>query len=272
MIARPPPSQANYQASGTIRTTFLAHSTPFRSVGAYPRRPPIWGRLNQIIRRTEERVVWLPAIWTADRGDRQITIDCLIRSLPTHGWHLRAEALRLVAQIVAETQPRLVLELGSGSSTVLLAHQCANLGGGARVVSLEESPFFAAQTRRLLRHHHLLDWVSIVVSPVVRTRVGHWHGYCYEMSEASLASAMASEQAELALIDGPMSAWTMRGDCRYATLPLIRRWLAEGAILIIDDAHRRRERDIIERWTAERLFQPLRSYAVGGGLSVGRML
>src|SRR5918997_489582 len=107
--------------------------------------------------------------------------------------------------------------------------------------------------------------------PVVRTRIGHWRGYCYEMSEAGIASAMAGERAELALIDGPKSAWTMRGDCRYATLPLIRRWLVDGALVIVDDAHRRRERDIIERWTAERLFEPLRSYAVGGGLNVGRV-
>jgi hypothetical protein len=92
------------------------------------------------------------------------------------------------------------------------------------------------------------------------------------MSETSIGSVMAGQQADLVLIDGPMSAWTGRGDCRYGTLPLIRRWLADEAIVIIDDAHRRRERQIIERWTAEGLFQPLQSYAVGCGLSVGRAL
>jgi hypothetical protein len=67
--------------------------------------------------------------------------------------------------------------------------------------------------------------VSIVISPVVHTEIGKWQGYCYEMSESSIAPAMADERANLVLIDGPMSAWTMRGDCRYGTLPLIRRWL-----------------------------------------------
>jgi hypothetical protein len=211
-------------------------------------------------------------MWAAHHADRQDPITRLIRTLPTRGWHLRAEAMKLVAQIVAEVRPRLVLELGSGSSTVLLARQCASLGGEARVVSVEERPLFAARTSRLLRHHNLLDRVSLVVSPVVRTRIGHWRGYCYEMSDSGVASAMAGNQAELVLIDGPMSAWTMRGDCRYATLPLIRRWLTNSAIVLVDDADRRQERDIIERWTAERLFQPLRSYPVGGGLSVGRVL
>jgi hypothetical protein len=217
-------------------------------------------------------VVRLPAILCADRADRRTSIEHLIRGLPTHGWHLRANALRLVAEIAAEANPRLFLELGSGSSTVVLARLCESLGGGARVVSIEEAPTFASRTRRLLRRHGLLDRVSIVVSPVVRTQIGDWLGYCYEMSEASLASVMGGERANLVLIDGPMSAWTMRGDCRYGTLPLIRRWLADRALVIIDDAHRRRERQIINRWTAESLFQPLRSYAVGGGLSVGRAL
>ena len=214
----------------------------------------------------------VPAVGAADRADRQSVIDRLIRALPTHGWHLRADAMRVVAGIVAEARPRLILELGSGSSTALLARQCAGLGGGARVVSVEERSLFAARTRKLLRRHDLLDRVSIVVSPVVGMRIGSWHGYCYEMAETAIAAAMAGEQADLVLIDGPMSAWTMRGDCRYGTLPLIRRWLAEGAIAIVDDTDRRRERDIIARWTAERLFEPLRSYGVGGGLSVGRAL
>jgi predicted O-methyltransferase YrrM len=217
-------------------------------------------------------IAWLPAIRFADRADRETPIERLIRALPRHGWHLRTEAMRLVAEIVAATRPRLVLELGSGSSTVLLARQCASLGGGARVVSVEEKPFFAARTSRLLQRHGLLDRVSILVSPVVRTRIGSWRGYCYEISEAGIASALAGERADLVLIDGPMSAWTLRGDCRYGTLPLIRRWLADHAIVIVDDADRRRERDTIERWTAERLFEPLRFYAVGDGLSVGRVL
>ena len=199
-------------------------------------------------------IAWPPTIRTADGADRETPIDGLIRALPTRGWHLRAEAMRVVAEIVAEARPRLVLELGSGSSTVLLARQCASRGGGARVVTVEESPLFAEQTRRRLRRHNLLDLVSIVVSPVVRTRIGCWRGYCYEMSEADIASAMAGERADLVLIDGPMSAWTLRGDCRYATLLLIRRWLAERAIVLVDDADRRYERDTIERWTAENLF------------------
>lgn len=215
---------------------------------------------------------WLPATPAAERVDHATATDRLISALPTRGWHLRADALRLVADIVAETRPRLVLELGSGASTVLLARQCASLDTKARVVSVEESPFFAARTTKLLRRHRFCDWVSVVVSPVVRTRIGDWRGYCYGMSEAAMASAMDGERAGVVLIDGPMSAWTMRGDCRYGTLPLIRRWLAAGALVIVDDANRRRERGIIERWTEEGLFHPLRSYAIGDGISIGHVL
>jgi hypothetical protein len=227
---------------------------------------------HHIILSTAYMIASLPVIGAGGRADGQTATDRLIRRLPTLGWHLRADAMRVLAGIVAETQPKLVLELGSGSSTVLLAGQCARLNNGSRVVSVEESPLFAANTKRLLRRHGLLDRVSVVVAPVVRTRVGDWRGYCYDISESAMSSAIAGERAGLVLIDGPMSAWTMRGDCRYATLPLIRRWLDDRALVIVDDADRRRERKIIERWTAERLFQPLRSYAVGGGLGVGRVV
>src|SRR5437588_23504 len=122
-------------------------------------------------------IAWLPAIRAAGRADDRTPIDRLIRALPTRGWHLRAEAMKLLAGIIAEARPRLILELGSGSSTVLLARQCTSAGGVARVVSVEESPFFAERTKRLLRHHSLLDRVSLVVSPVVSMRIGRWRGY-----------------------------------------------------------------------------------------------
>jgi len=179
----------------------------------------------------------------------------------------------MIAETVAKAEPRLLLELGSGSSTVFLAHLCKTIGRNGRVISIEESPKFAERTRSLLRLHKLLDQVSIIVAPIIPTQIDRWNGYCYDISQANLASVMTGEEADLVLIDGPMSAWTNRGDCRYGTLPLIRRWLANRAIVIIDDAHRRRERRIIKRWTAEGIFQPVHSYSsLSWGITVGRSL
>src|SRR4051812_20237511 len=89
----------------------------FRRAGHVSATRPAY--YNQIIRRTENHGVHdRMASRHLGRGpggspnpDRSP-----IRSLPTHGWHLRADALRLIAQIVAEARPRLVLEFGSGSS------------------------------------------------------------------------------------------------------------------------------------------------------------
>lgn len=216
---------------------------------------------------------WFAALSAAAGSYCNTTTDQLIRALPNRGRHMRADALRIIADTVAKAEPRLYLELGSGSSTVFLAHLCKTIGRNARVVSIEENLKFAERTRSLLQLYKLLDQVSIIVSPVIPTQIGGWRGYCYDISQASLASVMAGEEADLVLIDGPMSAWTNRGDCRYGTLPLIRQWLTNHAIVIIDDAHRRRERRIIERWTAEGIFQPVYSYSsLGWGLTVGRSL
>ncbi len=201
------------------------------------------------------------------------TTNQLIRALPRHGWHMRADALRIIAETVTKAEPRLILELGSGSSTVFLAHLCKTIGRKARVISIEENPKFAERTRNLLRLHQLLDQVSIIVAPVTSAQIGKWQGHCYKISQANLPSVMAGEEADLVLIDGPMSAWTNRGDCRYGTLPLVRQWLANRAIVIIDDTHRKRERRIVERWTAEGIFQPISSHSsLGWGLTVGRSL
>lgn len=63
----------------------------------------------------------------------------LIRRMPTGGWSIGPDTARVLATLFDAVRPRLVLELGSGSSTVLFAALCARMDEGARVVSLDET-------------------------------------------------------------------------------------------------------------------------------------
>jgi hypothetical protein len=68
-------------------------------------------------------------------------------------WALDEATLAAVADIVRRTRPARILELGSGTSTVLLAHLLGELHGTdavGRLVSLDENPYWAAMTRASL--------------------------------------------------------------------------------------------------------------------------
>ena len=90
-----------------------------------------------------------------------------------------------------------VLELGSGVSTLVLAHACwlnSRRGERARVVSMEESFFFAAETMKFIPAY-LRPHVLVITSKVVQQVDGDWTGFSYE--------ARPRATPDFVFIDGP---------------------------------------------------------------------
>jgi hypothetical protein len=90
-----------------------------------------------------------------------------------------------------------ILELGSGVSTLVLAHACwlnNRRGVGARVISMEESPLFAAATMKFIPAY-LRPFLLVITSKVVTQRDGDWTGFSYE--------ARPRGTPDFVFIDGP---------------------------------------------------------------------
>jgi predicted O-methyltransferase YrrM len=68
--------------------------------------------------------------------------------IETDDWMLAAPALSVVDRLARMEQPELVLELGSGRSTIVLADAVASYGG--RLVSLEHDPRYYRRTQEWL--------------------------------------------------------------------------------------------------------------------------
>src|SRR3546814_9693589 len=66
-----------------------------------------------------------------------------------------------------EEKPAVVVECGSGLSTVVIA-RCLQLNGGGQVFSLEHMEKFAAQTRKELSRRGLSDWARVIDAPLER--------------------------------------------------------------------------------------------------------
>jgi predicted O-methyltransferase YrrM len=161
------------------------------------------------------------------------------------GWAADPLLMRHVVELLAERRPRLVVECGSGSSTVILARCLRRLGGG-RLVSLEHDPEFAGRTLEQLRLHGLTDLVTLVTAPLIDrpTPDGHvlrWYAPVYE-------SALR-EPVDLLLVDGPPGAGGPRA--RYPAVPLLAPHLAPGCVVLLDDGDRPDERAIAETWARE---------------------
>ncbi len=251
--------------------------TALSTATVFPPGPTLTARLREMgclpLDRAQRRG-WLARLLTPFGVPSQRTpsapvaapIASLLRDLPTGGWSIPLDTAHALAALFAEAAPMRVLELGSGVSTVLLAALCAESGRAARVVSLEERPRYAARTQRLLATFGLDGYASVLTAPVRLTRFANWRGFSYQPNESLLRQALGGRAVDFLFVDGPASWGRGRGDCRYSALPLVWPWAAVRLMFAIDDAWRRRDFAILERW------QQLPGVTVDGIIPVGRGL
>jgi predicted O-methyltransferase YrrM len=178
---------------------------------------------------------------------------------PTRGWAASPDLLVELVRLIDETRPERVLELGSGVSTVVMAARLRSTGRGT-LTALEHDPSYAAGTRRELELQGLDDVATVLEAPLTRVRVGETEWTWYDLPEG------LSPGVGLLLVDGPPG--TTGSLARYPALPLLAGRLAPGAILVLDDAARPDEQEIVKRWQAERPDLEVRSLTSESGAAL----
>jgi len=195
-------------------------------------------RLSRIQRESQNLFVQGEALYGlyADLGFR--------RSLPsTRGWAASPDFLSVLAHHVLQARPKVILECGSGVSTVVLARAC-ELNGMGRVYSLEHLPDFAERARSELHRHGLDGHGEIIDAPLMRHSLEGMEWSWYGLQE------LPPIQVDMLVIDGPPKATGPLA--RYPAGPLLFPHLNPGASVFLDDAHRQDEQDAVARWLRER--------------------
>jgi predicted O-methyltransferase YrrM len=172
------------------------------------------------------------------KADKRALLDRLDLpqdALPNLGsWKADVGLLRLVAEHILAEKPRVVVEFGTGASTLIIA-RALQLAGGGRLISFDQHKEFIHATREWLASHDLeadLRAVALVPAP------GGWPGMWYD--HEPLPDAI-----DLMLIDGP--PWTIHPFTRGAAGTLFGR-ITRGGAVMLDDGARPGERFIARRW------------------------
>lgn len=189
------------------------------------------------------------------------------RTLPrTRGWAASPDFLLTLYRTVREQRPELVVEVGSGVSTLVTAYALQQNGSG-RLVSLDHDPVFAERTRYTLWEHGVAGGVEVRDAPLEPIRIGdgEWRWHPQEAFQDLRA-------IELLVVDGPPGGAGKLA--RFPALPLLRSRLAPGARVLLDDGARQEERVAAERWReecgGEWSYIPLNKGLIVGKLDPGR--
>jgi predicted O-methyltransferase YrrM len=167
-------------------------------------------------------------------------------SLPlpdTRGSAMSPDLLKRVVENIYAGRPSLVLEAGSGASTLFIAY-CLRQVGQGRLIALEHDTVYLESTRELLALHGVEDFATVVHAPLREVEVRGQRWLWYDTTRFSL-----DQPIDLLVIDGPPG--TIGPLARYPALPLLFEHLDHGATIIVDDANRPDERKVVTRWRQE---------------------
>lgn len=154
-------------------------------------------------------------------------------------WAASPDVLRLLIEHIATARPKLIVECGSGSSSVWLGYAVEKYGAG-RVVALEHDERFVRTTRDLVAAHELESVVEVRHAPLVEWRSFPWY------DTAALADLT---DIELVFVDGPPQS--IGPLARYPAVPLLLPRCAPSVLFVLDDAKREDERETADRWLRE---------------------
>jgi len=163
------------------------------------------------------------------------------------GWALTGDSAALLAREALQRQPKAVVELGSGVSTLILG-QILKRNGHGRLLSVEHNPMWATQTRQQLEFLGLQDVVTVLDAPLASITVAGEAHQWYDIPAAALDEL---GDIDLLFVDGPPQKHGSATAARYPAFPQLRTRLAADALIFVDDARRPTEADMVKRWITE---------------------
>lgn len=162
---------------------------------------------------------------------------------PAGGWAASPDLILYCVDTLLAERPALVVECGSGLSTLFLSLAAKQHGLDTRIVALEHEERFAASTRALLERHGVADRAEVRLAPLEPTSLpGHETPWYAESALTGL------DGIGVLLIDGPPTATGPQA--RFPAVPLLRDGFAPRCTIVMDDLIRESDHETADSWSA----------------------
>jgi len=146
----------------------------------------------------------------------------------TRGWAASPDLLVVLVDLVITERPSLVVECGSGASTLWLALAMRRSRIDGRIIALDHDPVFGGKTRDLLARHDVLDIAEVRDAPLESFSLdGQTYSWYARRAWEDLAGI------DLLFVDGPPA--NTGHQARYPALPLLGGSLSPVATAVLDD-------------------------------------
>ncbi|QFG28869.1 methyltransferase FkbM [Pseudomonas umsongensis] len=174
-----------------------------------------------------------------------------------HGWPISPDFALYLIELIDSNDYDLILEFGSGTSTVLIAKALARIGRqrhskpATSQVAFEHLEQYHAQTLANLKQSELADAVQLVLAPLQPYQAPNGKTYSYYSCHTTLKELAqrlpVADLKVLMVVDGPPAATGQHA--RYPAVPAVLAQLKSARIdILLDDYIRDDEKEIAQLW------------------------
>jgi predicted O-methyltransferase YrrM len=146
----------------------------------------------------------------------------------TRVWAASPDLIVVLVDLVIAERPSLIVECGSGASTLWLALAMRRFKIDGRIIALDHDPVFGGKTRDFLARHDVGDLAEVRDAPL--------EGFSLDGETYSWYARQAWEDLagiDLLFVDGPPAATGHQA--RYPALPLLSGSFSPAATVVVDD-------------------------------------
>lgn len=158
----------------------------------------------------------------------------------TRGTAGSPDFLHLLATEIFKRHPEIIVEVGSGTSTLIAAYCLKKLGRG-KIISLDHLEKYADITRQTIQSHGLEDYADVYHAPLKAYKINNSDSQWYDDSILE-----GIESVDVLIVDGPPEG--IGPLARFPAVPLLLEKVNKGTVVLLDDGDRPDEIKIVSLW------------------------
>lgn len=163
-------------------------------------------------------------------------------NLPISHHSMRFKNLHTISCLLDKYRPRQIIEFGSGLTTLLIGSWLNEQNTG-QLISIDHSEEWATATREALKQHALTERVRLITTPlksISDESDDKWYDLPNDIFEDNVF--------DLIVVDGPPAELAANLQSRLPSVPTLINQIHSKTVIILDDAERTGEQEIIRTW------------------------
>lgn len=162
-------------------------------------------------------------------------------------WPIERDFAKYLIYSVVVNRPINIVEFGSGTSTLILLKTLEKLGYEYKLISIDSDDKFLERTKNLLIAEGVYSEkkVNLIFAEITEIELGGNNYKWYNPKKIDFIS----EKIDLMFIDGPLGA--LCKNSRYPAIPIMKKHFKKGTLVILHDAKRVDETEVVEMWRIE---------------------